>query len=41
MDFWKAIRDDRPAPTNAADNLRTVEMVLAAVESAIRAPVTG
>src|SRR6185295_9679817 len=41
VDFWKAIRDDRPAPTNAADNLRTVEMVLAAVESATRAPVTG
>jgi predicted dehydrogenase len=41
VEFWKAIRDDRPAPTNAADNLRTVEMVLAAVESAIRAPVTG
>ena len=34
VDFGRAIRDDRPAPTNAADNLRTVEMVLAAVEAA-------
>ena len=34
VDFWNAIRDDRPAPTNAADNLRTVEMVLRAVEAA-------
>jgi predicted dehydrogenase len=33
-EFWAAVRDGRPAPTNAADNLRTVEMVLAAVESA-------
>jgi predicted dehydrogenase len=34
VDFWKAIREDRPAPTSAADNLRTVEMVLRAVEAA-------
>jgi predicted dehydrogenase len=34
VDFAAAIRDDRPAPTNAVDNLRTVGMVLAAVESA-------
>jgi len=34
VDFASAIRDGRPAPTNAADNLRTVEMVLAAVEAA-------
>ena len=34
VDFAGAIRDGRPAPTNAADNLRTVEMVLAAVEAA-------
>ena len=34
VDFASAIRDGRPAPTNAADNLRTVEMVLAAVETA-------
>jgi predicted dehydrogenase len=33
-DFWRAIRDGRPAATNAADNLRTVEMVLRAVEAA-------
>jgi predicted dehydrogenase len=33
-DFAGALRDDRPAPTHAADNLRTVEMVLAAVEAA-------
>ena len=34
VDFWNAIRDDRPAPTNATDNLRTVDMVLRAVEAA-------
>ena len=34
VDFDAAIRDGRPAPTNALDNLRTVEMVLRAVESA-------
>ena len=34
VDFAAAIRDDRPAPTNAVDNLRTVEMVLSAVTSA-------
>jgi predicted dehydrogenase len=34
VDVWKAIQEDRPAPTSAADNLRTVEMVLRAVEAA-------
>lgn len=33
-DFAAAVRDGRPAPTNAVDNLRTVEMVLATVERA-------
>jgi predicted dehydrogenase len=34
LDFWDAVRAGRPAPTTAADNLRTVEMVFAAVEAA-------
>jgi predicted dehydrogenase len=34
MEFAAAVRDGRPAPTNAVDNLRTVGMVLAAVEAA-------
>jgi predicted dehydrogenase len=34
MEFAAAARDGRPAPTNAVDNLRTVGMVLAAVEAA-------
>ena len=34
LDFWAAVRAGRPAPTTAADNLRTVEMVFAAVEAA-------
>jgi predicted dehydrogenase len=34
LDFAAALREGRPAPTNAEDNLRTVEMVLAAVEAA-------
>jgi predicted dehydrogenase len=34
VDFAAALREGRAAPTNAADNLRTVEMVLAAVEAA-------
>ena len=37
VDFARAARGP-PAPTNAADNLRTVEMVLGAVESATRPP---
>ena len=37
VDFASAIRDGRPAPTNAADNLRTVDMVLRAVQSATSA----
>ena len=38
VDFAAALREGRPAATNAADNLRTVEMVLGAVESATRPP---
>jgi predicted dehydrogenase len=34
FDFAAAVREGRPAATNATDNLRTVEMVLAAVEAA-------
>jgi predicted dehydrogenase len=33
-DFWAAVRAGRPAPTTAADNLRSVEMVLGAVAAA-------
>ena len=34
LDFWAAVRAGRPAPTTAADNLRSVEMVFAALEAA-------
>jgi predicted dehydrogenase len=33
-DFMAAVRDGRPAPTTAADNLRSLEMVFAAVDAA-------
>jgi predicted dehydrogenase len=33
-DFIAAVRDGRPAPTTAADNLRSLDMVFAAVEAA-------
>jgi predicted dehydrogenase len=34
LDFVAAVRAGRPAPTTAADNLRSLEMVFAAVEAA-------
>ena len=34
LDFWAAVQAGRPAPTTAADNLRSVEMVFAALEAA-------
>jgi predicted dehydrogenase len=41
MDFATAVQAGRPAPTTARDNLRSIQMVFAAVESATRgAPVT-
>jgi predicted dehydrogenase len=33
LDFSAAVRDGRPAPTTAADNLRSAEMVFAAVDA--------
>jgi predicted dehydrogenase len=44
LDFAAAVRAGRPAPTTAADNLRSVEMVFAAVDatrSGATAPVDG